>query len=76
MSASHKSNNTSISDQNKIKINISSTIYTRYFVHHINMRILSSVHVKQFSINGGDIKPRHVHTVSVSPDLEVEAQSH
>ena len=26
---------------------------------------------------GGDFKPRHnVHTVSVSPDLEVEAQSH
>ena len=25
---------------------------------------------------GGDIKPRHVYTVSVSPDLEVEAQSH
>ena len=25
---------------------------------------------------GGDFKPRHVYTVSVSPDLEVEAQSH
>ena len=25
---------------------------------------------------GGDLKPRHVHTFSVSPDLEVEAQSH
>ena len=25
---------------------------------------------------GGDIKPRHVHTFSVSPDLEVKAQSH
>ena len=24
----------------------------------------------------GDIKPRHVHTFSVSPDLEVETQSH
>ena len=25
---------------------------------------------------GGDFKPRHVYTFSVSPDLEVEAQSH
>ena len=25
---------------------------------------------------GGDFKPRHDHTFNVSPDLEVEAQSH
>ena len=32
--------------------------------------------IKHPPLLGGDIKPRHVHTFSVSPDLEVEARSH
>ena len=48
---------------------------SRKFAYADDLALLHSSGKKLEGL-GGDFKPRHVHTVSVSPDLEVEAQSH
>ena len=46
---------------------------SRKFAYADNLALLHSWKLEGL---GGDFKPRHVYTFSVSPDLEVEAQSH